>query len=215
MDILDLRRVDEDAPMVCEVRHTPNGVEYTVQPGDITRYTVLVSGNVALAFVGLCADDYNVWLVRWGWNNYHPEKLNPYNLAVLAYFAAAALGQDVPEPDVLASRRKPSLCDEDHPVVAKIKRYRRGPYGSFPRTFVGKYALSVQASANHYCEPQQDLPTPGHYTQVEVFVYNQGNHDTPRWVGSSDAVYYSWARVAALIDRLERDDPPFASDEED
>ena len=122
MNILDLRRVDEDAPMVCEVRHTPDGVGYTIEPGDITRYTVLVSGNVALAFVGLRADDYNVWLVRRGWNNYHPEKLNPYNLAVLAYFAASALGQDVPEPDVLASRRKPVHRDDD--LVSQLTEIR-------------------------------------------------------------------------------------------
>lgn len=119
MHLTDLKHVREDKPAVVRKQITDKGATlYSVEPGDVTHYTVLMSNEgIAAAWVGRPDDiesavaasrtcvlfvndsrDGAVELAR-------PAKATVYTQELLWYFCELALGLDMEEPEGLAMRR--------------------------------------------------------------------------------------------------------------
>ena len=105
-------------------------------------------------------------------------------------------------------------------IVHEIRNLSRDPYGHFPPVPCGKYHVSVQASASHYCDPRNaQFDMLGLYDEVEAAVLvrlgERGADIDYRFTGGDVGGYLTWDQVAELVADVLADSPRYPDAKED
>lgn len=99
--------------------------------------------------------------------------------------------------------------------IEQIKRLAREPGqsrmpGYFPRSRIGQYFLSVQASRFHYSHPREDYyDRLGKYEEVEVAVIGPDGEIDYRFTGYDVGGYWNFKQVERLIRNVQQGRPEF------